>query len=436
MKLAVFRLGYVEFTPRRQAVARAGLAGRRVLIIVENLPAPFDRRVWQEARTLKAQGAEVAIICPKAPGYEAAREEIDGIKIFRHPMPAEGCGPMGYFREYAAALWREAALAWRLFFTRGFDVLHICNPPDLIFLVALPFKLLGVRVVFDHHDICPELYEAKFGRRDLFWSALRLAERLTYAVADVALSTNESYRAIALSRGRKRHEDVFVVRSGPDLDTLRPVKPNARWRRGKTHLIGYVGVMGDQEGLDLLLQAMAHLVFDLRRDDVFLALAGSGTSLPALKAMARDLGLEGNVEFLGRISNADLCELLSSADICVNPDRVNAMNDLSTMNKIMEYMAFSKPVVQFEVREGRVSAADASLYARANAPQDFARKIAQLIEDPALCARMGALGRERVETHLSWRAQTPALLAAYERALERRWNGRSADADSGSRWFR
>jgi glycosyltransferase involved in cell wall biosynthesis len=402
---------------RAASPARAGLAGRRVLMIVENLPAPFDRRVWQEARTLKSQGVEVAIVCPQAPGYEAAREEIDGISIWRHPLPAEGHGALGYLREYSAALWRETALAWRVFLAGPFDALHICNPPDLIFLVALPFKLFGVKIVFDHHDICPELYEAKFGRRDLFWRLLRLAERLTYAVADVALSTNESYRALALSRGGKAREDVFVVRSGPDLDALRPVPPNPRWRCGKRHLIGYVGVMGEQEGLDLLLQAMAHLVFNLGRTDVFLALAGAGTSLPALKAMAGDLGLDGHVEFLGRVSNADLCELLSSADVCVNPDRVNAMNDLSTMNKIMEYMAFAKPIVQFEVREGRVSAGDASLYARANDVKDFARAITELLDDPARCARMGAIGRERVETKLCWRAQAPALLAAYERAL-------------------
>jgi len=419
MKLAVFGLGTVEFTPRRQAVARSGLAGRHVLMIVENLPVPFDRRVWQEARSLKAQGARVTIICPKAPGYEAAREEVDGVEILRHAAPAEGSGALGYLREYSAALWRETALAWRVFLTRGFDAMHICNPPDLIFLVALPFKLFGVRIVFDHHDICPELYEAKFGRRDGFWWLLGIVERCTYAVADVALSTNDSYRAIALSRGGKCREDVFVVRSGPDLDVLRPAPPDPRWRRGKTHLIGYVGVMGDQEGIDLLLRAMAHLVFDLNRTDVFLALAGAGTSLPGLKAMARDLGLEDNVEFLGRISNADLCEMLSTADICVNPDRVNTMNDLSTMNKIMEYMAFAKPMVQFDVREGRVSAGEASLYARANDVIDFATKIAELLEDPERRALMGALGRERVETGLCWRAQVPSLVAAYERALNR-----------------
>ena len=420
MKLAVFGLGHLEFVPRARALAPAGLEGRRVLMIVENLPVPFDRRVWQEARTLKAQGVEVTVICPAAPGYEAACEEIDGVRVWRHPLPAESGGRFGYLREYAAALWREAGLAWRLFFSRGFDALHICNPPDLIFLVALPFKLFGVKIVFDHHDICPELYEAKFGRRDLFWRLLRLAERLTYAVADVAISTNDSYRALALSRGGKRGEDVFVVRSGPDLDVLRPAPAHPRWRRGKRHLLGYVGVMGEQEGLDLMLQAMAHLVFDLGRDDVFLALAGSGPSLPALRKMAQDLGLDGHVAFHGRLPNGDLYEMLSSADICVNPDRVNAMNDLSTMNKIMEYMAFAKPIVQFDVREGRVSAGEASLYARANDARDFARLIVELLDDPARRAAMGALGRERVETQLCWRAQAPALIAAYERALNPR----------------
>lgn len=398
-------------------LARTGLAGRRVLMIVENLPAPFDRRVWLEARTLHAAGAHVTIICPRAPGYEAAVEEIEGVRILRHAMPAEGRGAWGYLREYAVALAHETALAWRVFLTAGFDVLHICNPPDLLFLVALPFKPFGVRIVFDHHDIGPELYEAKFGRRDLFWRLLRGCERLTFASADVAIATNESYRDIALARGGKAREDVFVVRSGPDLDALRPVPPHPRWLEGKRHLIGYVGVMGAQEGIDLLLQAMSHLVFAQGRADVRLALAGSGSDLPRLKALTSELGLDFHVTFHGRICDADLCEMLSSADVCVNPDRVNAMNDLSTMNKIMEYMAFGKPIVQFDVREGRVSAGPASLYARANDAQDFAARIAELLDDPGRRAAMGAFARKRVESRLSWRSQAPALLAAYERAL-------------------
>jgi glycosyltransferase involved in cell wall biosynthesis len=397
--------------------AGARLQGLRVLMIVENLPAPFDRRVWQEARTLHAAGASVTIVCPKAPGYEAARQEIEGVLILRHALPAEGRGAWGYLREYAAALAHETALAWRMFVAGGFDVVHICNPPDLLFLVAAPFKAFGVKIVFDHHDIGPELYEAKFGRRDLFWRLLKACERLTFASADVALATNDSYRDIALTRGAKRAEDVFVVRSGPDLDALRPVPPHPRWRGGKRQLIGYVGVMGEQEGVDLLLEAMRLLVFVQKRGDVRLALAGSGTQLPRLKTLASRLGLDAHVAFHGRIPDADLCEMLSSADVCVNPDRVNALNDLSTMNKIMEYMVFGKPIVQFDVREGRVSAGPASLYARANDSQDFADKIAELLDDPARREAMGAMARERVETKLSWRTQAPALLAAYERAL-------------------
>ena len=400
--------------------ARTSLQGRRVLMIVENLPAPFDRRVWLEARTLTAAGASVTIICPKAPGYEAAQEAIEGVRILRHALPAEGRGAWGYFKEYAAALVWETTLAWRVFLKDGFDAIHICNPPDLLFLVALPFKLFGVRVVFDHHDIGPELYEAKFGRRDLFWRLLKVCERLTFACADVAIATNESYRDIALARGAKRREDVFVVRSGPDLDSLRSVPPHPRWRDGKRHLIGYVGVMGEQEGIDLLLEAMRLLVYVQGRGDVRLALAGSGSHLPRLKALASELGLDEYVTFLGRISDADLCEMLSCADVCVNPDRVNAMNDLSTMNKVMEYMAFGKPIVQFDVREGRVSAGGASLYARANDARDFADKIAELLDDPGRRAAMGALARKRVEAKLSWRTQAPTLLAAYERALELR----------------
>jgi len=400
-------------------LAEAPLAGRKVLIIVENLPVPFDRRVWLEATTLRKAGAEVSVICPMAKGYSARHEVIDGIHVYRHPLPAEGRGPIGYLTEYGAALFWEAVLAFKVLRERGFDVIHACNPPDLIFLVALLFKPFGKRFVFDHHDINPELYEAKFGRRDLFWRLMVLLERLTFAVADVSIATNHSYRDIALERGGMRPDNVFVVRSGPDLGKIKPVAPHARWKNGRQHLVGYVGVMGAQEGIDLLLEAASDIVVRQGRTDIQFCIAGSGPELDQLRARVVALGLSDFVTMPGRISDADLFEMLSTADICVNPDRVNPMNDKSTMNKILEYMAFGKPIVQFEVTEGRYSAGEASLYARPNDPADMARQILTLLADPALCVRMGRLGRERVEERFSWGHQVRPLVAAYQRALSR-----------------
>ncbi|MDC9826310.1 glycosyltransferase family 4 protein [Devosia sp. ZB163] len=403
--------------PGSNALGDAPLAGKKVLIIVENLPVPFDRRVWLEATTLSKAGALVSVICPIAKGYTKRYELIDGIHVYRHPLPAEGNGPIGYLKEYGAALFWETLLAFKVLRKHGFDAIHACNPPDLIFLVAMLFKPFGKRFVFDHHDINPELYEAKFGRRDLFWRLMLLLERLTFALADVSIATNHSYRDIAIERGRKQPGDVFVVRSGPDLNKIKPVAPNPRWKRGREHLVGYVGVMGAQEGVDLLLEAVQDIVVRQGRTDIQFCIAGSGPELEQLRAQVRELDLQDFVDMPGRISDADLFEMLSTADVCVNPDRVNAMNDKSTMNKILEYMAFGKPIVQFEVTEGRYSAGEASLYAAPNDPADMAAKITELLADPARRARMGELGRERVEDRFSWNHQVRPLVAAYHRAL-------------------
>ncbi|MBF9032135.1 glycosyltransferase [Rhodobacterales bacterium HKCCE3408] len=407
-------------TPRMDAVRAARpLAGRRILIIVENLPLPFDRRVWHECRTLTAAGAEVSVICPTGKGYEAEYEFLDGVHIHRHPLPLDAKGAAGYLLEYGAALWHEMRLALKVARTRGFDTIQGCNPPDLIFLVAWPFKLFGrKRYIFDHHDINPELYEAKFGRRGFFWKLMVLFERLNFRTADVVISTNRSYREIAMTRGGKAGEDIFVVRSGPDLTRLTRMAPDPKWRNGRKHLVGYVGVMGDQEGLDLLLQSARDLVFDRGYDAQFV-LVGGGPALDDLERLAADLGLQKHVTFTGRAPDADLFSVLSSSDVCVNPDRVNPMNDKSTMNKILEYMAFAKPIVQFDVTEGRYSAENASLYARANDTGHMAELIAGLLDDPARRAEMGRIGRARVETELSWDHQVDTLIAAYTRVAEK-----------------
>jgi glycosyltransferase involved in cell wall biosynthesis len=393
------------------------LAGKRVLIIVENLPLPFDRRVWQEARTLKAAGATVSVICPTGKGYEKRYELLEGVHIYRHPLPLDASSAFGYLLEYGAALFCETALAWRIFFTRGIDVIQGCNPPDLMFLVALPFRLFGIRFIFDHHDINPELFEAKFGKRGPLWRMMVLLEKLTFRTATVSMATNQSYRQIAIERGGMAPERVFIVRSGPDLSRLKQVAPVDLWKNGRRYLVGYVGVMGDQEGIDLLIYAVRHIVHHLGREDIQFCLVGGGPSLAELRAMVEREGLNAFITFTGRAPDQDLFEVLSTMDIGVNPDRVNPMNDKSTMNKIMEYMALGKPMVQFDVTEGRFSAQDASLYARANDPVDMAQKIVDLLEDPKLRSQMGEFGRQRVESELSWTYQIDPLIDAYCCAL-------------------
>jgi glycosyltransferase involved in cell wall biosynthesis len=397
--------------------------GRRVLIIVENLPGPFDRRVWQEARALTAAGYTVSIICPKAPAFEKSFERIDGIDIHRHPLPKEADGALGYALEYGCALALEFWLSLKVLFGRGFDVIHACNPPDTIFLIGGFYKLFGKKFVFDHHDINPELYEAKFGRRGFGHRLLLALARLTFRTADMVISTNESYRRIAIERGGKDPDDVFVVRSGPDLTRIRPVPPNPALRNGRRHLVGYIGVMGKQEGIDLLLEAVRMIVHDLGRTDIQFGLVGGGTELENMKALARELDVADYVTFTGRALDAHLLEMINTADVCVNPDRVNDMNDRSTMNKIMEYMALGKAIVQFDLKEGRFSAGESSLYARANDVGDFVEKLLSLLADEELRNRMGALGRERVERVLAWQHEAPRLVAAYEQLIGGQPNG-------------
>lgn len=387
----------------------------RVLILVENLPSPFDRRVWQEATTLHANGYDVVIICPTGKGCEAFYERIDGIHIYRYNLPTEASGAKSYMVEYAAAVWHTFRLAWKVRRRHGFDVVHACNPPDLLFLIGGFFKLFfGTKFLFDHHDINPELYEAKFGRRDFWWRVMVWLERMTFRAADVSIATNESYKRIAIERGGMAPEKVFLVRSGPKLDRLKILPPKAEWKRGRKFLVGYVGVMGKQEGIDYLLKAVRHIVYQLGRTDVHFTLGGSGTSLEEMKQMAVDFGIADYVTFTGRVPDQEILEILNTADVCVNPDVANEMNDKSTMNKIMEYMALGKPIVQFDLTEGRFSAREASLYARKNDAVDFAEKILELLADPDARARMGRYGRQRVEKELAWEYEVPKLLAAYE----------------------
>jgi glycosyltransferase involved in cell wall biosynthesis len=409
------------------ATGRAGKS-KRILILVENLPSPFDRRVWQEASTLRDAGYGVSIICPTGKGFESKFEKIDGISIWRYDLPVEGEGTRGYAVEYSVALLRTFVLCWRVLLTEGFDVIQACNPPDLFFLIGRFFKLLGKKFVFDHHDINPELYEAKFGRRDFFYRLLLRLERWTFRTADVSIATNESYRRIAIQRGGMEPDRVFVVRSGPSLQRLRMGPPQEHLKQGRRYLVGYVGVMGKQEGVDYLLRAIHHLVVKLGRNDIHFGLVGGGTSLDAMKSLSAELGVDGFVTFTGRVSDEEMLAMLNTADVCVNPDIANEMNDKSTMNKIMEYMALGKPIVQFDLAEGRFSARAASLYAKKNDVVDMAVKIVELIDDPERRLEMGRYGRNRVERELEWHHEAPNLLAAYERL----WSDRKAELGNRS----
>ncbi|WP_207495280.1 glycosyltransferase family 4 protein [Aridibaculum aurantiacum] len=389
-------------------------AKKHILIVVENLPVPFDRRVWQEANTLKENGAHVSIICPKMKGYTAAFETINGIDIYRHPLPLEAKGAMGYLLEYTIAIFWEFVLCWKIYFKKRFHVIQGCNPPDLIFFTALFFKPFGVKYVFDHHDINPELYIAKYDKKGFFYKFLLLVERLTFATANYSIATNESYKAIAIGRGKMPADKVQVVRSGPKLDRLKLTAGNQKYKKGRKYLVGYVGVIGEQEGLDLLLESVKHIV--KHRQDVQFAIVGGGTDLEKIKALASEMGLQDYVDFYGRVDDETMVDVLNTADVCVNPDKPTEMNNLSTMNKIMEYMALQKPIVQYDLKEGRFSAHQASLYAE-NSTIDFGNKICQLLDNEELRLNMGMYGYNRVITELSWDHESKKLVSFYKRVL-------------------
>lgn len=389
-------------------------AGKHILVVIENLPAPFDRRVWQEATTLKEHGAKVSIICPKMKGYEKSYEVIDDIEIYRHPLK-EGKGALGYAVEYSQAIFWEFILSWKIFFKKRFHVIHGCNPPDLIFITALFFKLFGVKYVFDHHDINPELYISKFEKKGFFYKLMLLFERLTFKTANYSIATNESYKKIAIERGKMKPQKVQVVRSGPKLERLKLIDPVIKLKKGKKYLIGYIGVIGEQEGLDLLLESAKYIVS--KRDDVHFGIVGGGTHLEDIKQLCIDMNLSDHFDFYGRVDDQTMLEVLNTADVCVNPDKPTAMNDLSTMNKIMEYMALKKPIVQYTLKEGKFSAKDASLYAKNTDPIDFAEKIIELLDDEALRTKMGTYGYNRVLNELSWAHENKNLINIYKKVF-------------------
>ena len=393
----------------------------KILIIVQNLPVPFDRRVWLEAETLKEAGYRVSVICPtgKHGKFQARHEVLDDIHIYRYPAPPEANGVLGYVFEFAYCWVMTALLSVKVCLTRGFDVIQACNPPETYFLLAWFYKLFGKRFVFDHHDLSPEMFVAKGGRKGgVLYRGLLLLEKLTFKTADVVITTNQSHREIALKRGGVSEDVIFIVRSGPDFQRLRILPPEEELKEGFHYLVCYLGEMCKQDGVDLALYAAKHLREKLGRDDVKFVFMGGGPELDRLRDLKSDLGLDDFVEFTGRVSDHDLCRYLSTADVCIDPDPYTEWADQSTMNKIMEYMAFGKPIVAFDLTEGRFSAQEAAVYAKPNDVQEFARLIDDLLDDEPRHQAMGRFGRRRVEDALSWEHSAPVLLQAYRFLFE------------------
>ncbi|MFN8439516.1 MAG: glycosyltransferase family 4 protein [Caldilineaceae bacterium] len=389
--------------------------GNRILMLLENNPYPRDARVRQEAKALVGAGYEVTVICPKGKG-QPWNDLIDNVRVYRFPMPAQGNGLFGYLWEYGYSLLAALCLSLYVFFRHGFDVIHAHNPPDLMVLVALLYKPLGKKFVFDHHDLAPEMYFARFEGKGnpIVYRLLVAFEMLSCKVADHLIATNNSYKAMQMQRSGIAESRITVVRNGPDLNRLHLVAPNAELQQKAPHIIGYVGEMGVHDGIDYLLRACYYLVNVLERQDFYCVIIGTGDAWEMLKEQAVKLKLEEYVWFPGRVSDADLLSYLSTAQICVDPDPSNPFNDRCSMIKMSEYMALSKPIVAFDLPEHRVTAQEAALYAKANNELDFAQQLATLMDDPQRRQAMGKLGRERVESVLAWSHQSKALIKVYD----------------------
>jgi len=393
---------------------------RRILIIVQNLPVPFDRRVWLECQALTGAGYRVTVVCPKGKG-DPAYQVIDGVEIYKYRPYAPGGSKLSFVAEYAYSF---LATAWHTLKARvrggviggRFAVIQSCNPPDIFWPIALAFRVERTKFVFDHHDLCPELFLSRFENPPAVpFKGLLWLERRTFRTAKHVISTNESYRQIAIERGGKSPDDVTVVRTGPDPERLKRGPADEELKRGRKYLATYIGVMGPQDGVDIAVRAAGIIVGEFGRDDIAFTLIGSGDSYDELVALRDELNLQGHVEFTGRAPDELVTKIMSTADAGLSPDPKNPLNDVSTMNKTMEYMAFELPVVAFDLRETRVSAQDAAVYATPNDVHEYAKALVTLLDDDAARAQLGKLGRARVEDELAWSHQERAYLAVYQR---------------------
>ena len=400
--------------------------GRRVLIIVQNLPVPFDRRVWLEATTLQAHGYQVSVICPKLKGFNESRETIEDVDVYRYPMPFDPKAKLGFIAEFSWAWLATLALSFKVgWLGRGFDVIHACNPPETYWALALLWRMAGKRFIFDHHDLSPEMFEAKFGvKSGIVHRLLLFMERRSFRTAEVVLATNESHRTVAIERGGMSAERVAIVRSGPDLKRLTVYPPDPAWAKSKKHVIAYLGDISAQDGVDGLVRVVARL--SEKRDDFHTVVIGGGSAWEDVKRYAHEQGVDDLFTFTGVVSDDVLCRALSSATVGVDTVPKNSWSDRSTMNKIMEYMYFGLPVVAFDLTETIRSAEDAVLTARSGDESDFAEILDQLLNDPERRMQMSTAGRRRLESNLSWEHSVPHLLRAYERAFANLPRGRLA----------
>jgi glycosyltransferase involved in cell wall biosynthesis len=395
---------------------------RRVLYVLQNLPVPFDRRAWLQATALASHGYEVSVICPKARGFNASRETREGVDIHRYWLPVEGQGKLGFVVEFAYCFLVTLVLSIKIgAFGRGFDILHVCNPPETYWPMAWLWRAFGKVFIWDHRDLSPELAEAKFGRRDgALVRALLWLEKMTFAAAQIVISTNESYKRIAIERGGKRPDDIFIVRSGPALSRFKLYPPDPQYKRGKPNLLLYLGEICSQDGVEYLVDAVKALRDELGRDDFHCILVGGGPHQPAVVAYAEAQGVGELCTFTGTISNDELlCQVMSSADVAIEPVPKNGWSDRSTANKIVEYMFFGLPIVSADLTEARVSAAEAALYVTPGDPRAMADGIAALLDDPARCRRMGEFGQARLRNTVAFEYSLPHLLAAYDAAWAR-----------------
>lgn len=387
-----------------------------VLIIVQNLPLPGDRRVWLECRTLLGAGYRVAAITPKAPG-DPRYAELDGVHLFKYRAAPSAHHIVGFLFEFVYCWLATLALTVRVHVRLGRpDVIQACNPPDTFWALALLFKPLGARFVYDQHDLCPEVYEARFSRRGLLYWATRVLESATYRTADHVIATNESYKRVAQARGGVRSQQVTVVRTGPDTDTLRPREPRPELRRGHHHLVHFHGVMGPQDSVDIVIRTVAHFV-NSGRTDTFFNVMGDGDTYESVRALARELGVVDYVYMPGRVSDDELFDSMSTADVGLAPDLPNPLNNVSTMNKTMEYMAFGLPSVSFDLPETRISAGHASEYVAEPTLDAFAEAIMALLDDPETRAAMADFGIKRARTVLAWPIQAEAYRDVYRRIM-------------------
>lgn len=390
-----------------------------VLILVENLSVPFDRRVWQESQALTGAGFQVTVICPTGSDRDLEREAmIDGVRMLRYPLRGATGGARGYVREYTAALWHTLRLAIKVRRESHVDIVHACNPPDLLFLVALALRPGGTRFIYDQHDLFPEMFLSRFpsGSRVLY-QFTRFLERLTFAAADGVISTNETHKRVAIQRGKVPAEQVVVVRSAPDTSRFVRCRPDPTLRNGKRYLAAYLGVMGHQDGVDYALRALAHLRFGMGRDDLHCIFMGAGDAYDEMVALSRQLGIADIVDFPGWVGDEFIQLCLSTADICLAPDPPTAYNNACTMNKIVEYMAMARPIVSFDLVESRVSAADSAVYVGGSDVEEFAFAIDELLRDPERREHMGSAGRVRIEHELSWNTSRRNLIEFYTRFI-------------------